>query len=185
MTAGISRNRDARGIRVAAGLRVAAALLVASWFIAPTVLEAQQARPALAAGRVIGETVGGAYAGIGGFVVGRYLGERVGDIVGVSSDDTRNRMGFASGVLLGGLATAGTVYGIGNIGDQTGEFDATYLGTGIGFIAALGLARLTLGPAERPREGMSTAGRWAMANVVALLPALGATIAFNSTRRAR
>jgi hypothetical protein len=167
-----------RGIR-------AAAFLAAVLLLPPAVAEAQHARPALSAGRVLGETVGGAYAGIGGFVVGRYVGQRVGDFVGVSSDDTRNRIGFASGVLLGGLATAGTVYGIGNIGDQTGEFDATYLGTGIGFVAALGLARLTLGPAERPREGISTAGRWAMANVVALLPALGATIAFNSSRRAR
>lgn len=167
------------------GRLCAAVLLAAVLFIAPSVLEAQQARPSLSAGRVIGETVGGAYAGIGGFVIGRYVGHRVGDMVGVSSDDTRNRIGFVSGVLLGGLATAGTVYGIGNIGNQTGEFDATYLGTGVGFIAALGLARLTLGPAERPREGISTAGRWAMANVVALLPALGATIAFNSSRRAR
>jgi hypothetical protein len=160
-------------------------LFLAAWLLVPAVLGAQQARPALSAGRVLGETLGGAYAGIGGFVIGRYLGERTGDIIGVQSDDTRSRIGFASGVLLGGLATAGTVYGIGNIGDQTGEFDATYLGTGIGFVAALGLARLTLGPAERPREGISTAGRWAMANVVALLPALGATIAFNSSRRAR
>lgn len=148
-------------------------------------LEAQQARPPLSAGRVIGQSVGGAYAGIGGFVVGRFLGERLGDAVGVASDDTRDRLGWASGVLVAGLATAGTVYAIGNIGDETGEFDATYLGTGIGFVAAVGLARLTLGPSERPRQGMSTAGRWALANVVALLPALGATIAFNSTRRVR
>lgn len=170
-----------------AGLRgfLAASLLGATWLTVPTQLSAQQARPSLSAGRIIAESVGGAYAGIGGFVIGRYLGERTGDIIGVQSDVTRDRIGFASGILLGGLATAGTVYGIGNIGDETGEFDATYLGTGIGFIAAVGLARLTLGPSERPREGISTAGRWAMANVVALLPALGATIAFNSSRRAR
>ena len=81
-------------------------LCVAALLLVPALLDAQQARPALSAGRVIGETVGGAYAGIGGFVIGRYLGERAGDILGVQSDVTRDRIGFASGVLLGGLATA-------------------------------------------------------------------------------
>jgi hypothetical protein len=42
-----------------------------------------------------------------------------------------------------------------------------------------------LGPQERPREGMSTAMRWAAANVIALLPSIGATVGFNSSRRFR
>ena len=58
------------------------------------------------------------------------------------------------------------------------------LETGIGFVAGLGVARMVLGPAGRPREGISTKARWATANVIAFLPAIGATIAFNSTRRA-
>lgn len=147
------------------------------------VAEAQQARPDLNAGRIAGEAFAGAYAGIGGFLIGRFVGERTSDIVGVDREETRRRVGFATGVVVAGLATAGTVYGIGNIGDETGDFDATMLGAGVGFVGAVALARMTLGPSERPREGMSTAMRWAAANVIALLPSIGATIGFNSTRR--
>lgn len=147
--------------------------------------EAQQARPELHAGRIAGEAFAGAYAGIGGFLIGRYLGERTSDLAGVDRDETRRRVGFTAGVVVAGLATAGTVYGIGNIGDETGNFDATLLGAGVGFVGAVALARATLGPSERPREGMSTAMRWAAANVIALLPSIGATIGFNSTRRSK
>ncbi len=148
-------------------------------------LEAQQARPPLSAGRVTAEIVVGTYAGIGGFIVGRYVGERVGEVMGVTSEDTRRRLGYASGIFAGGLVTAGSVYGIGSMGEQTGDFATTYLGTGVGFVAAWALSRTILGPSERPRSGYSTAGRWAIANTIAFLPSLGATIAFNSTRRAK
>lgn len=160
-----------------------AALVLA--LLLPGAAAAQQARPQLSAGRVTGELVAGTYAGIGGFLVGRYVGERLSDIGGAESDVTIRRIGLVSGVAAAGLATAGTVYGIGNIGDQTGEFSATYLGTGVGFVAAWGLSRALLGPAERPREGMSTGMRWAAANVIALLPSIGATVGFNSSRRFR
>lgn len=160
-------------------LAVAVALCLAP------VLQAQQSRPPLSAGRVTGQLVGGTYAGIGGFLVGRFVGERLADIGGAESDQAMDRIGITAGVLVAGVATAGTVYGIGNIGDQTGDFDATYLGTGVGFVAGWALSRAILGPAERPRQGMSTAMRWTMANVIALLPSIGATVGFNSTRRMR
>jgi hypothetical protein len=146
-------------------------------------LAAQQARPPLSAGRVAGELVAGTYVGIGGYFVGRFAGERMADILGAERDATIRTVGLASGVLVAGLATAGTVYGIGNIDNQTGEFSATYLGTGVGFVAGWALSRMMLGPQERPREGMSTAARWAVANVIALLPSIGATVGFNSSRR--
>lgn len=146
-------------------------------------LAAQQARPPLAPGRIAGELVAGTYVGIGGFLVGRFAGERMADILGAEADATIRRVGVTSGVLVAGLATAGTVYGIGNIDDQTGDFSATYLGTGVGFVAGWALSRALLGPEERPRQGMSTAARWAAANVIALLPSIGATVGFNSSRR--
>jgi hypothetical protein len=102
-----------------------------------------------------------------------------------SARSTIRNLGYIGGVIGGGVATAGVVYGIGNMGDQTGDFDATALGTGVGFVAAVGIAKMVLGPTERPRQGMSTATRWAAANVIAMLPAIGATIGFNSTRRYR
>ncbi|WKW11822.1 hypothetical protein Strain138_001088 [Pseudogemmatithrix spongiicola] len=158
---------------------LALALLVAT----ASSLEAQRARPPLNAGRVAGELAVGTYAGIGGFLVGRFVGERMADILGAERDATMRAVGLTSGVAVAGLATAGSVYGIGNIGDQTGDFSATYLGTGVGFAAGWALSRALLGPSERPREGMSTAARWATANVIALLPSIGATVGFNSSRR--
>lgn len=146
-------------------------------------LHAQQARPALSAGRVTAEAVVGAYAGIGGFIVGRYVGERAAEMMGATSEDTQRRLGFTAGVIAGGLTTAGSVYGIGSVGNQTGDFATTYLGTGVGFAAAWGLSRALLGPSARPDQ--HTAGRWAVANLIAFLPAIGGTIGFNSTRRAR
>lgn len=163
----------------------AGGILALALMVSAATLPAQQARPPLSAGRVTAELVAGTYAGIGGFIIGRYVGERVGEVIGVTSDDTRRRLGYTAGVFAGGVVTAGTVYGIGSVGDETGDFATTYLGTGVGFVAAWGLSRAILGPSERPRSGYSTAGRWAIANTIAFLPSIGATIAFNSTRRAK
>ncbi len=164
--------------------RVAIVRCAVALFFATGALEAQQiGKPRIEPVRVAGQVVVGGYSGIAGFVIGRFAAEGISDVVGIENETAMRRIGFVGGVIGGGLATAGVVYGIGNIGDQTGDFDATYLGTGVGFVAALGIARMILGPDGRPREGMSTSARWATANIVALLPAIGATIGFNSTRR--
>ncbi|MBL8996748.1 MAG: hypothetical protein KJZ74_07315 [Gemmatimonadales bacterium] len=143
----------------------------------------EQPKPRLDAVRVGGEALGGAYAGIGGFVIGRYVGMEIADMVGVEHDVTRRRAGYAAGMVTGAFATAGAVYLIGSMGDQTGDFNATLLGTGVGYVAAVGIAQMFLDPDGRPRSGMSTRMKWTAINVVALLPAIGATIGFNSTRR--
>ena len=169
--------------RARASLLAVAALALALLAGAST-LEAQQiAKPRIEPVRVAGQVILGGYSGIAGFVIGRFVAEGVTGAVGIENETAVRRLGFVGGVIGGGLATAGVVYGIGNVGDQTGDFDATYLGTGVGFVAALGIARMVLGPEGRPREGMSTSKRWATANIIALLPAIGATIGFNSTRR--
>lgn len=158
---------------------VAAALVAGARAAGAQALE----KPRLEPVRVAGQVVVGGYSGIGGFVIGRFVAERIAGAANIENEAAMRRLGFVGGVIGGGLATAGVVYGIGNIGDQTGDFDATYLGTGVGFVAALGIAKMVLGPEGRPREGMSTSARWATANIIALLPAIGATIGFNSTRR--
>ncbi len=180
----MSRASSVPGRAVRRAHAAALALLVSASLSAP--VAAQQAEaPRLEPLRVAGEVVLGGYAGIGGFVVGRFVTEGTAGLVGIRHEGTVRKLGFAGGVIGGGLATAGVVYVLGNVGDQTGDFDATYLGTGVGFVAALGVARMILGPEGRPRQGMSTAARWTAANVIALLPAIGATIAFNSTLRYR
>ena len=149
-----------------------------------TLVEAQQQpKPRLEPARVTGQVVLGAYAGIGGFIVGRYVGEELVQRLGSEHEPTIRRVGFATGAIGGGLATAGVVYGIGSLGDQSGDFDATALGAGVGFAASMALARLLLGPELNPPSGMRTTARWATANLIALLPAVGASIGFNATRR--
>ena len=149
-----------------------------------TAAAAQQVeKPRLDAGRVAGEAIGGAYAGVAGYMVGRYAAISVGDLVGVENDVTRRRLGYAGGIVGGGLATAGVIFAVGSMGDQAGDFNATLLGTGVGFVAAVGIAKMFLGPDGRVRTGMSTRARWAAISVVALMPAIGGTIGFNSTRR--
>lgn len=183
----MARVRQRAGTRPAArGFLLAGACAAALLCTGVSTARAQQQeRPRLEPLRVAGETVIGGYAGIAGFVVGRFVFERAAGLGGVDHEGTLRKLGYFGGIVGGGLATAGTVYAIGSIGDQTGDFDATYLGTGIGFVAALGVAKMVLGPEGRPREGLSTAKRWAAANVIALLPAIGATIGFNSTLRYR
>ena len=156
----------------------AAALVIALPAVSPAVSAAvlhaqEQPKPRLDAVRVAGEAFGGAYAGIGGFVLGRFVGTEIADLVGVESEVTRRRTGYATGMVTGAFATAGAVYLIGSMGDETGQFNATLLGTGIGYVAAVGIAQMFLDPEGRPRSGMSTRMKWTAINVVALLPAIG------------
>lgn len=158
------------------------ATLVALALTAP-VAQAQRAeKPRLDAGRVAIEAVGGSYAGIGGFLVGRAAGEQVGELLGVRSDVTRRRIGYTTGALVGTFATSGFVYAVGSVGDTAGDFDQTLLGAGAGLVAGYALSKLIFADGA-PSPGMNTAARWAAINVIALLPAIGATIGFNSTRR--
>ena len=172
-----------RARRAASAVRALAGCAMTLLVVARSAEAQQVEKPRIAPARVAGQVVLGGYSGIAGFVIGRFAAEGVSGLVGIENETATRRLGFVGGVIGGGLATAGVVYGIGNMGNQTGDFDATYLGTGVGFVAALGIARMVLGPDGRPRAGMSTSARWASANVIALLPAIGATIGFNSTRR--
>lgn len=168
--------------RATTGLGLAVALCAALAGAHPLAAQALE-RPRLDAGRVTGEVIAGTYAGIGGFLLGREVAERIAEAVGAEEDPTMRRVGWAGGILGGGLATAGTVYGIGRLGETAGDFDATWLGSGVGFVASAALARVLFGADARPSEGMRPAARWVTINALALLPSIGATIGFNSTRR--
>ena len=166
----------------ATGLALGAALCVG--LLDASALGAQALeKPRLDAGRVTGEIVVGTYAGIGGFLVGRSAAVQLAEAVGAVEEPTLRRVGWGGGILGGGLATAGVVYSIGRIGETAGDFDATWLGSGAGFVVSATVARLLFGADGAPPEGMRPAARWATINALALLPAIGATIGFNSTRR--
>jgi hypothetical protein len=168
--------------RAATGLVLAAALCVGLPSTRPLGAQALE-KPRLDAGRVAGEVVVGTYAGIGGFLVGRTVAVRLAEGLGAVEEPTLRRLGWAGGILGGGLATAGVVYGIGGLGETAGDFDATWLGSGVGFVLSASVARFLFGADGTPPEGMPPAARWATINALALLPAIGATIGFNSTRR--
>src|SRR5690606_17544889 len=71
--------------------------------LASAPLEAQRARPPLGAGRVAGELVAGTYVGIGGFLAGRFVGERMADLLGAERDATIRTVGLTSGIAVAGL----------------------------------------------------------------------------------
>lgn len=169
-------------LRRTAGCLAGCAALLASPLASPLASQPTD-KPRLDAARVAGETVLGAYAGIGGYFIGRRLGHELAVSVGAESAATIRRSELV-GAAIGGIgATALVIHGIGSIGDEAGDLDATLLGTTAGFAIAVGVARLILGPDLRPASGSSTALRWTMANVLAFMPAIGGTIGFNSTRR--
>ncbi len=167
-----------------AALLVAGPALLAAPLAAPLVAQPTD-KPRLDAARVAGETVLGAYAGIGGYFIGRRLGHELALSLGAESPATIRRSEFVGSAIGGIGATALVVHGIGSLGDQAGDLDATVLGTTAGFVVAVGVARLILGPDLRPESGASTALRWTVANVLAFMPAIGGTIGFNSTRRSQ
>ena len=139
--------------------------------------------PAIEPARVVGEVLAGAYAGIGGYVLGNWAGGMLATMLPSTSDGTRDRIAMVSGILGAGIATAASVSAIGNIGDQTGSYPAALAGTAGGVAVGLLLNQILYGHARLPSEGESSRVRWIEASLEAMLPAIGATIAFNSTRR--
>ena len=67
--------------------------------------------------------------------------------------------------------------------DRRRRWPSPWLGSGVGFVLSASVARLLFGADGTPPEGMPPGARWATINALALLPAIGATIGFNSTRR--
>jgi hypothetical protein len=165
------------------------AVVIAALSGAATMASAQAAEaprlgtPTLSAPRIGGQVVAGAYAGFLGFYIGRFTGERLSDLLQLE-DEGGVRRGAVLSLAYAGAAfgTAGAVYGIGSIGNQTGEFGGALMGTGLGFLAAVGVNHLLFPKASR-ESGTSSSSRRLTDAIEILLPAIGSTIAFNSTRR--
>lgn len=141
------------------------------------------AKPVLEPARVAGQVLAGAYSSMAGYLIGSWAGSVVGSRMPGMSDDAKERLKFVTGVLGATAATAASVSAIGNIGDQTGSYPAALAGTAAGVTAGIILNQLLYGHARLPSETGSSKARWLEASLEALLPSIGATIAFNSTRR--
>ena len=140
-------------------------------------------RPQLEPARIAGEVLAGAYAGIAGYFFGNWAGGMLAGTLPTASDGTREQIAFAGGIAGAALTTAASVAFIGDIGDQTGSYPAALAGTAGGIAAGLLLNQLLYGHARLPTEHGSSRVRWIEASLEAMLPAIGATIAFNSSRR--
>jgi hypothetical protein len=143
----------------------------------------QMRTPPLEPARVAGQVLAGAYAGIGGYFAGSWVGTLIIDNMPMASEGTKDKVSFAFGLTGATLATAATVSAIGNIGDQTGKYSTALVGTVGGVAAGLLLNQLLYGHARLPAQERSSKVRWIEASLEAMLPSIGATIAFNSTRR--
>ena len=139
--------------------------------------------PPLEPARIVGEALAGAYAGIGGYFLGSWVAGGIGDLLNEASEGTKDQITLVGGVLGAGVGTAVSVAAIGNIGNQTGSFPVALAGTGAGVALGLLLNQIIYGHARLPSEGESSRIRWVEASLEAMLPSIGATIAFNSTRR--
>jgi hypothetical protein len=139
--------------------------------------------PPLEPARVAGQVLAGAYAGIGGYFVGSWVGKVATNSLPMASDGTKDDISFVFGVAGATLATAATVYAIGDIGDQTGKYSHALAGTVGGVAVGLLLNQLLYGHARLPEETGSSRVRWIEASLEALLPSIGATIVFNTSRR--
>ena len=141
------------------------------------------ARPDLEPARIAGELLVGSYGGIGGFLVGRYAGMMLADIPNDVSENTRDGVAFAGGVLGAWMGTTVGVYGIGSIGNQAGSFGTTAFGAGVGAVAGVFLDKLVFAPRRSDPSAGASSIRWGETIVESFLPAIGATIAFNSSRK--
>jgi hypothetical protein len=144
-------------------------------------------KPDLEVWQVGGEVIAGAYAGYAGYFTGRFVGSALGEAVlrGADRETARRRIRVGFGYLGGAFGVTGAVYGVGSLRDQTGDFATTMLGAGLGFGMAIGVNHLLWPPAKEEQSAGTRLARRAAEIFEVLLPSIGATIAFNSTRRRR
>lgn len=173
-------------LRVLVVCLISASVLDAQW--APGRAFAQQAtapaegKPALRPERVAGEVLGGTYAGVLGYFVGRGVGQLATAMMSAERDAQRERIVNSVGISAAAFAIGGAVYGVGNMGAEAGSFPKTMVGVSAGVAASLLLSKVVFN-GRMPSNEASSHRKWLMATLESSLPAIGGTIAFNSSRR--
>lgn len=141
-----------------------------------------EGKPDIRYERVAGEVVAGTYAGVLGYFAGRGVGTVVTMMMNADQERVRDRIVDVTGWIGSGFAIGGTVYAIGNIGAETGSFPETMKGVAAGAVVSLALSHLVFSGRMRTDRG-SARRKWWVATLECSLPAIGGTIAFNSSRR--
>lgn len=181
-------------IRLAALLVLGAGVAHAQWGPATRSATRLATRPAAQAGvpptgkpeirleRVAGEVVAGTYAGLAGYFVGRGLGTVATEMMSAEREHTRDQIVNGVGIAGAAFATGGAVYAIGGMGAETGSFPRTMMGVTVGLAASLALSRLVFHGRTPANKGPASR-RWLLATLECSLPAIGGTMAFNSSRK--
>lgn len=138
--------------------------------------------PALHPERVAGEVVAGTYAGVFGYFIGRGIGTIATTMMRSDNDRLREFIVNDVGIASAAFAIGGTVYAIGTMGAETGDFPTTMVGVSAGVAASLIMSRLVF-KGRMPVDESSSRRKWLMATLDSSLPAIGATIAFNASRK--
>lgn len=161
-----------------------ASLLTASCLLAysSTAASAQTRLPAPSVGRLAAEVVVGTAAIPLGFVAGGLLARRLARAFGASeaAASATARTGGGAGAA---LAAAAGVSAIGSRGPATGSFLASLGGAVGGGLVSYTLVRINRRPADAGETWRCGTACRVSALAIALLPATGATIAFNASRR--
>jgi hypothetical protein len=158
---------------VAVSRRAGAVILLAA---IGSALDAQQRPPDVTAGRAIGQTAAGVVAMpigfVGGGLAARWAAHRFG-----SSDNAASNAGLVGAYSVAALATAAGPTLVGGGPHATGSYPAALAGTVVGGVGSVLLIRLNravdTGPMLRILSGAG----------VVLLPAIGATVGYNWSRR--
>lgn len=141
-----------------------------------------EGKPDIRYERVAGEVVGGTYAGVLGYFVGRGVGTIATSMMAAEQDRLRENLVNGIGIGSAAFAIGGTVFAIGNIGAETGSFRNTMVGVSAGVAASLLMSKVIFN-GRMPVNEETSHRRWLMAALDASLPAIGGTIAFNASRK--
>jgi hypothetical protein len=141
-----------------------------------------EGKPDIRYERVAGEVVGGTYAGVLGYFIGRGAGTIATSMMSAEQDRLRENLVNGIGITSAAFAIGGTVFAIGNIGAETGSFRNTMVGVSAGVAASLLMSKFMF-KGRMPSDEQTSHRRWLMAALDASLPAIGGTIAFNASRK--
>lgn len=141
-----------------------------------------EGKPDIRYERVAGEVVGGTYAGVLGYFIGRGVGTLGTSMMADKHDRLRENIVNSIGIGSAAFAIGGTVFAIGNIGAETGSFRNTMVGVSAGVAASLLMSKVMF-KGRMPVDEETSHRRWLMAALDASLPAIGGTIAFNASRK--
>ncbi len=142
----------------------------------------QEGKPDLRPERVAAQAVGGTYAGVAGYFVGRSIGTIATSMMGAERERSRDRIVDVVGWVGAAFAIGGTVYAIGDMGSETGSFRETMGGVAAGAATSLVLSRIVF-RGRMPKAQGSATRKWWVATLECSLPAIGGTIAFNASRK--